>query len=64
MASKEGLIADPVYEGRAVKGLLDLNAAGRFGPDANILLMHLGGTPAIHAYADQFGTPDLIPFNG
>ncbi|MEL7153039.1 MAG: D-cysteine desulfhydrase family protein [Pseudomonadota bacterium] len=64
MASKEGLIADPVYEGRAIRGLLDLNAAGRFEADANILLMHLGGTPAIHAYAEQFGTPKLIPFSG
>ncbi len=33
MATKEGLIADPVYEGRAVCGLLDLNASGRFAQD-------------------------------
>ncbi|MEM7426218.1 MAG: D-cysteine desulfhydrase family protein [Pseudomonadota bacterium] len=54
MAKKEGLIADPVYEGRAIRGLLDLNASGRFAPDDKILLMHLGGSPAIHAYAEQF----------
>lgn len=63
MATKEGLIADPVYEGRAIRGLLDLNAAGRFASDARILLMHLGGTPAIHAYSEQFGTTELKPFN-
>lgn len=63
MATKEGLIADPVYEGRAIRGLLDLNAAGRFAPDAKILLMHLGGTPAIHAYAEQFGATELKPFS-
>ncbi len=62
MATKEGLIADPVYEGRAIRGLLDLNAAGRFGPGDKILLMHLGGSPAIHAYAEQFGAIDLKPF--
>lgn len=62
MATKEGLIADPVYEGRAIRGLLDLNAAGRFNPDDRILLMHLGGSPAIHAYAGQFGPIDLMPF--
>lgn len=54
MATREGLIADPVYEGRAVRGLLDLNASGRFAPNDKILLMHLGGSPAIHAYAEQF----------
>lgn len=54
MATKEGLIADPVYEGRAIRGLLDLSASGRFAPHDKILLMHLGGSPAIHAYAEQF----------
>ncbi len=63
MATKEGLIADPVYEGRTIRGLLDQNAAGRFAPDARILLMHLGGTPAIHAYAEQFGGIELKPFS-
>ncbi|MEM7636416.1 MAG: D-cysteine desulfhydrase family protein [Pseudomonadota bacterium] len=62
MATKEGLIADPVYEGRAIRGLLDLSASGRFAPDAKILLMHLGGTPAIHAYAGQFYATELKPF--
>jgi len=63
MALNEGLIADPVYEGRAIRGLLDLAAADRFESDARILLMHLGGSPAIHAYAGQFGDVTLIPFN-
>ncbi len=63
MASKEGLIADPVYEGRAIRGLLDLSAVGRFTPDDRILLMHLGGTPAIHAYAGQFGEVTLTPLD-
>jgi len=63
LARNEGLIADPVYEGRAVRGLLNLAGEGRFERNARILLMHLGGTPAIHAYADQFGPPQLQPFN-
>ena len=62
MATREGLIADPVYEGRAIRGLLDLSAAGRFGKDSRILLMHLGGAPAIHAYAEQFDGPELQLF--
>ena len=63
MATKEGLIADPVYEGRAIRGLLNLAGENRFEPDANVLLMHLGGTPAIHAYAGQFGSVELQPFS-
>ncbi len=63
MARHEGLIADPVYEGRAIRGLLDLSADKRFEPDARILLMHLGGSPAIHAYAGQFGDIALTPFS-
>lgn len=60
MATNEGLIADPVYEGRAIRGVLDLDASGRFGSDDKVLLMHLGGSPAIHAYAEQF---DDVAFN-
>ena len=63
MATKEGLIADPVYEGRARRGQLILVDENRFEPDARVLLMHLGGTPAIHAYAGQFGAVGLEPFS-
>lgn len=63
MATKEGLIADPVYEGRAIRGLIDLNTSGRFAPEDKVLLMHLGGSPAIHAYAGQFDEVKLTPFN-
>ena len=63
LARTEGLIADPVYEGRAIRGLLNLAAEGRFEKDARILLMHLGGSPAIHAYAGQFGPVRLRPLD-
>jgi 1-aminocyclopropane-1-carboxylate deaminase len=58
-ASNEGLIADPVYEGKAIRGLVDLARRGFFPKDARVLLMHLGGSPAIHAYANKFGEPKL-----
>ena len=57
LARSEGLVADPVYEGKALRGLQMLAADGRFESDSRILLMHLGGTPAVHAYANQFGKP-------
>ncbi|MFM7272673.1 MAG: D-cysteine desulfhydrase family protein, partial [Gammaproteobacteria bacterium] len=61
LASTEGLAADPVYEGKALRGLLHLSAQGFFPGGSRVLLMHLGGTPAIHAYASQFGAPVLRP---
>ena len=63
LARTEGLIADPVYEGRAIRGLLNLAAEGRFEKYAKILLMHLGGSPSIHAYAGQFEPVQLRPLN-
>ena len=60
-AEREALIADPVYEGKAIRGLLELNKQGRFNKGSKILLMHLGGSPAIHAYANQFDPIKLMP---
>ncbi len=57
LARTEGIVADPVYEGKALRGLQKLIVDGRFAADAKVLLMHLGGTPAIHAYGNQFGMP-------
>jgi len=53
LARTEGLIADPVYEGKAVRGLIELIDAGRLHRGQRVLLVHMGGTPAVHAYADQ-----------
>jgi len=60
-AETEGLIADPVYEGKALRGLRQLIGNGRFDSGSKVLLMHLGGTPAVHAYANQFPPPELRP---
>ena len=60
-ARAEGIAADPVYEGKALRGLAKLIEDGRFSPDDRVLVLHLGGTPAIHAYADQFGAPAFRP---
>lgn len=62
LARTEGLIADPVYEGKALRGLLKLSGEGRFESSSKILLMHLGGTPAVHAYASQFDPVSFSPF--
>jgi 1-aminocyclopropane-1-carboxylate deaminase len=56
-ARAEGIGADPVYEGKALRGLAKLIGEDRFESTDKVLVLHLGGTPAIHAYADQFGAP-------
>jgi 1-aminocyclopropane-1-carboxylate deaminase len=50
----EGMITDPVYEGKSMAGLLDLVARGEIARDANVLYAHLGGQPALSAYAALF----------
>ncbi|MFC5140570.1 1-aminocyclopropane-1-carboxylate deaminase [Actinomycetospora rhizophila] len=53
-ARLEGVILDPVYEGKSMAGLVDLVARGDIGPDATVLYAHLGGQPALNAYAGAF----------
>jgi 1-aminocyclopropane-1-carboxylate deaminase len=53
-ARLEGMITDPVYEGKSMAGLVDLVARGEIGRGSNVLYAHLGGQPAINAYAALF----------
>ena len=54
VARLEGMITDPVYEGKSMAGLIDLVARGEIGRDSNVLYAHLGGQPAINGYASLF----------
>ena len=54
VARLEGILLDPVYEGKSMAGLIDLVRRGSFNKTDNILYLHLGGTPALHAYSDLF----------
>jgi 1-aminocyclopropane-1-carboxylate deaminase len=47
----EGMITDPVYEGKSMAGLIDLVSRGEIPRDSNVLYAHLGGQPALSAYA-------------
>jgi 1-aminocyclopropane-1-carboxylate deaminase len=53
-ARTEGMITDPVYEGKSMAGLIDMVARGEIGKGSNVLYAHLGGQPAINAYASLF----------
>ena len=52
--SLEGVIIDPVYEGKSMAALIDLVSTGDIGADSNVLYAHLGGQPAINAYSALF----------
>jgi 1-aminocyclopropane-1-carboxylate deaminase len=51
----EGMIIDPVYEGKSMAGLIDLVTSGEIASDSNVLYAHLGGQPALNAYSGIFG---------
>ena len=50
----EGIILDPVYEGKSMAGLIDLVSTGKISKDSNVLYAHLGGQPAINAYSGRY----------
>ena len=50
-ARLEGMMTDPVYEGKSMQGMIDLVAKGFFPSGSRILYAHLGGVPAINAYS-------------
>lgn len=52
--SLEGMIIDPVYEGKSMAGLIDLVRSGDIGRNSNVLYAHLGGQPALNAYSALF----------
>jgi 1-aminocyclopropane-1-carboxylate deaminase len=50
----EGVILDPVYEGKSMAGLIDLVSSGEIPRDSNVLYAHLGGQPALNAYSGRY----------
>jgi 1-aminocyclopropane-1-carboxylate deaminase len=53
-ARLEGMITDPVYEGKSMAALIDLVSRGEIGCDSTVLFAHLGGQPAINGYSSLF----------
>jgi 1-aminocyclopropane-1-carboxylate deaminase len=53
-ARLEGMLTDPVYEGKSMAALIDLVRDGRIEPGSRVLYAHLGGQPALNAYAGVF----------
>jgi 1-aminocyclopropane-1-carboxylate deaminase len=53
-ARLEGMITDPVYEGKSMQGMIDLVQKGFFPRGSKVLYAHLGGAPALNGYSYTF----------
>jgi 1-aminocyclopropane-1-carboxylate deaminase len=54
-ARTEGMLTDPVYEGKSMAGLIGLVRSGEIPKGSRVLYAHLGGQPALSAYAHTPG---------
>jgi 1-aminocyclopropane-1-carboxylate deaminase len=53
-ARLEGMLTDPVYEGKSMAALIDLVQDGRIPAGSRVLYAHLGGQPALNGYTSAF----------
>jgi 1-aminocyclopropane-1-carboxylate deaminase len=53
-ARQEGMLTDPVYEGKSMHGMIDMVRQGEFPKGSKVLYAHLGGVPALNAYSFLF----------
>jgi 1-aminocyclopropane-1-carboxylate deaminase len=53
-ARLEGMITDPVYEGKSMAALIDLVRRGEIPAESHVLYAHLGGQPALSGYSALF----------
>ncbi len=53
-ARLEGMLTDPVYEGKSMAGLIAMARSGEIERDSKVLYVHLGGAPVLSAYHKAF----------
>jgi 1-aminocyclopropane-1-carboxylate deaminase len=53
----DGMLTDPVYEGKSLAGLIDLVGSGEIAKDSTVLFAHLGGQLANNGYTAVLGRP-------
>jgi 1-aminocyclopropane-1-carboxylate deaminase len=53
-ARTEGMITDPVYEGKSMAAVIDLVGRGEIERSSTVLYAHLGGQPALNGYSALF----------
>jgi 1-aminocyclopropane-1-carboxylate deaminase len=54
-ARTEGMLTDPVYEGKSMAGLIGMIRSGEIPAGSRVLYAHLGGQPVLSAYVDTPG---------
>lgn len=60
LARTEGIPLDPVYTGKIMAGLIGLARSGDLRAGENVLFLHTGGLPSLHAYEkDVLGDTEL-----
>ncbi len=57
LARHEGILADPVYTGRALAGLIALIRSGELTAGQRVLFWHTGGSAALFAFASEIIQP-------
>jgi 1-aminocyclopropane-1-carboxylate deaminase len=50
-ARMEGMLTDPVYEGKSMAGMIGMIRSGEIPAGSKVLYAHLGGQPSLSAYA-------------
>jgi 1-aminocyclopropane-1-carboxylate deaminase len=53
-ARTEGMVTDPVYEGKSMAALIHVVETREIDPSATVLFAHLGGQPALNGYSALF----------
>ena len=53
-ARMEGMLTDPVYEGKSMQGMIDLIRTDQIPAGSRVLYAHLGGAPALNGYSFLF----------
>jgi len=53
LATKEGILLDPIYTGRAFYGMTDYLKKTKIPANSNVLFWHTGGLPSIFKYGDN-----------
>jgi D-cysteine desulfhydrase/L-cysteate sulfo-lyase len=54
LATREGILLDPTYSGKAFAALIDCIESENYGMDDHLVFLHTGGTPSL------FGYPELV----
>jgi L-cysteate sulfo-lyase len=54
LARTEGILADPVYTGKGLAGLLEMVRTGRFQNDEDVIFVHTGGSAGLFGYVSAF----------